>query len=47
MIATSITYIESDFASPTETFAEYRTRTAFAPRGHLLGRAYRRLLRLA
>jgi hypothetical protein len=43
MLATTLTYIESDFASALETHAEYRHRT-FQPRKQ---RRLRRLLGLS
>ena len=45
MIASTISYIESDFSSADETAAEYRRRTASPARGHYARRAYRRLRR--
>ena len=45
MIATTLNYIESDFASADETADEYRARTAAPRSGHVLRRAYRRLTR--
>jgi hypothetical protein len=44
MIATTLNYIESDFASADETAFEYRVRTAVPRTGGRLLRVCRRLV---
>ena len=45
MIASTISYIESDFSNADETCAEYRKRTAEPSNGRIVRRTYRRLRR--
>jgi hypothetical protein len=43
--AATYDYLASDFCDTGETLREYRTRTCVPARKHLVGRAYRRVIR--